>query len=104
MHVTCLWAADSTNFAPEMAGITVFGQLVPQIYCGIAAELIVFGCGFRRGFLEGQYNNYIIIKYIYSFLLAFIVFAVVKHHALLHTLPTPITYKAHSPLHWYWLY
>ena len=35
MHCTCLCAAGSANFAPEMvAEVTVFGQLVLQIYRG----------------------------------------------------------------------
>ena len=43
MHCTCLWAANPANIAPEMAEITVIGQLVQQIYRGIAAKLLVFG-------------------------------------------------------------
>ena len=53
MHCTYLWMAGSTNFAPEMAELTVFGQSVPAdlpqiplIHHGIAAELLVFGGGF----------------------------------------------------------
>ena len=51
MHHTCLWAANSANFARELAELTVFGRLVRQIYRkfhyyvvhrGIAAELLAF--------------------------------------------------------------